>query len=88
MSFDIFNDVLILNVLWLRIKQSSNNLQQVTCDLNDTGGIHVEEDATRLEASPQLKQRVQGQRGNVGFRPPVTTFFDVFFKFYPSGMKN
>lgn len=58
-------------------------LTKITCDLLNAACAHVEQHAAVDDATPQLKQTVQGEGGHVGFAPPFAPIFHVFFKFQP-----
>lgn len=56
---------------------------KITCDLLNAACAHVKQHAAVDDATPQLKQTVQGEGGHVGFAPPFASIFHVFFKFQP-----
>lgn len=55
----------------------------ITCDLLNAARAHVKQHAAIDDATPQLKETVQGEGGHVGFAPPLASIFHVFFKFQP-----
>lgn len=57
----------------------------LTNNLREGGGLHVEHDGAFLDARPQLKEAVQGQRGHVGFTPALASFLHLLLELDPPG---
>lgn len=62
-----------------------HHLPQVglTHDLRQGVALQVEQDASRLQAGPQLKQAVEGQRGHVRLAPSLPSLLHLLFELHP-----
>lgn len=58
-------------------------VNELTCDLFNGAGPHVEQHGAVQDAGPQLKQTVEGQRGHVRFTPTFTSVFYVLLELQP-----
>lgn len=58
-----------------------------TYDLGQGVSIQVQEHRACLETRPQLKEAVQGQRGHVGFAPPLAAFLHLLLELDPPGTR-
>lgn len=55
----------------------------LTHDLGQGVTLQVQQDAACLQAGPQLKQAVEGQRGDVGLAPSFPSFLHFLLKLHP-----
>ena len=59
------------------------NPVNLTDYLRQRVAFQVQQDCSRLETCPELEQTVQGQRGHVGFTPPLSSFLDLLLELHP-----
>ena len=64
-----------------------HRLEEVIADIVQRICRHVQADGSIQQHTPQLKERVQRQGGDVRLRPTITSLLDVFLKLDPSGFK-
>lgn len=55
----------------------------LTHDLRQGVALQVQQDASRLQAGPQLKQAVEGQRGHVRLAPSLPSLLHLLLELHP-----
>lgn len=63
-------------------------IAKLTNNLWQCGSFHVQHDCAFLDACPQFKKAVQGQRGHMRFAPALATFFNLLLKLDPPRCKK
>lgn len=60
----------------------------ITCNLFNAVSMHVKQHAAIDDATPELKQAVERESGDVRLAPPLPAILHVFLKLQPPARKT